>query len=100
MAVVIITTDFPEGVGPDRYDKVNAEMGEEGNPPQGLIFHWAAEVDGKWTITDVWESRADHDRFQEERLGPAIHKVAADEGLEVGSPPTTTEAPVHNYIKP
>jgi hypothetical protein len=100
MAVAIITTDFPEGVGPDTYDAVNAEMGEVRDPPQGLIFHWAAEVDGKWTITDVWESREDHDRFQDERLGPAIQKVAADAGMEMGAPPTMTEAPVHNYIKP
>jgi hypothetical protein len=49
MAVAIRTTDFPPGVGPDTYDAVNAEMNVANDPPEGLIFHWAGEVDGKWT---------------------------------------------------
>jgi hypothetical protein len=53
MAVAIRTTDFPEGVGPDTYDGVNAEMDVANNPPEGLIFHWAGNVEGKWTITDL-----------------------------------------------
>ena len=47
MAVAIINTDFPEGFGADMYDAVNAEMGIVADPPPGLIFHWAGEVDGK-----------------------------------------------------
>jgi hypothetical protein len=46
MAVAIRTTDFPEGVGPNVYDGVRAEMGIENDPPPGLIFHWAGEVEG------------------------------------------------------
>jgi hypothetical protein len=29
------------------YDRVNAEMDIASDPPEGLIFHWAGEVDGK-----------------------------------------------------
>jgi hypothetical protein len=47
MAVAIRTTDFPEGVGTNMYDRVNAEMDIASDPPEGLIFHWAGEVDGK-----------------------------------------------------
>ncbi len=100
MAVAIVNTDFPEGVGADTYDAVNAEMGIEENPPPGLLFHWAGEVYGRWAITDVWESREAYDRFSEERLGPAIQKVVAAAGGEMGEGPKTFEYPVHNYIKP
>jgi hypothetical protein len=47
MAVAIITTDFPEGAGPEMYDQVNAELGM-GEPPEGLLFHWAGHVNGKF----------------------------------------------------
>jgi hypothetical protein len=100
VAIAMIINDFPEGAGPDMYDQVNAEMGVEGNPPQGLIFHWAGEVNGEWTISDIWESRADYDRFVEERLNPALEKVAGPEALAPDAPQTTqTEVQVYNYFK-
>jgi hypothetical protein len=68
MPVAIVTTDFPEGVGPDTYDSVNGELDLSSDPAAGLIFHWAGFVDGKWTISDVWESREAYDRFHAERL--------------------------------
>jgi hypothetical protein len=99
MAVAIRTTDFPEGVGTNMYDAVGAELDIANNPPDGLIFHWAGDVDGKWTVTDVWETREAHDRFREQQLFPAIEKIS---GMNpVGGPqPTITEFAVHRYIKP
>jgi hypothetical protein len=99
MAVAIRTTDFPEGVGTPLYDGVNEAMDLPNNPPEGLIFHWAGEVDGKWTITDVWASRSDYDRFQEERLFPAIQQVSGIDPA-TGPQPTVSEFAVHNFFKP
>jgi hypothetical protein len=64
-----------------------------------LIFHWAGEVDGRWTITDVWETREAYDRFREERLFPAIQKVSGMDPAS-GPQPTIDEFAVHNYEKP
>ena len=100
MAVAIINTDFPEGIGSDLYDAVDREMDVDGNPPPGLIFHWVGEVDGKWTITDVWESREAYDTFNAERLTPAIETVAAAAGMEADAEQRTIEASVHHFIKP
>jgi hypothetical protein len=99
MAVAIRTTDFPEGVGTDMYDGVQAAMGIANDPPEGLLFHWAGEVDGKWTVTDVWESREAYDRFREERLFPAIRKVSGRDPAG-GPQPTISEFAVHNYVRP
>jgi len=99
MAVAIRTTDFPEGVGTAVYDGVNNAMDVANNPPDGMIFHWAGEVDGKWTITDVWESRSDYDRFRDERLFPAIQQVSGMNPAD-GPQPTVTESAVHNFVKP
>jgi hypothetical protein len=97
MAVAIRTTNLPAGVGTEGYDAVSAELDLSGSPPEGLLFHWAGEIDGEWTITDVWESREAYDRFERDLLVPAITKVT-------GSVPegraTVDEFPVHDYVKP
>jgi hypothetical protein len=101
MAVAIRTSDFPEGIGTPMYDAVQAEMSLDSDPPDGLLFHWAGEVDGKWTVTDVWETRETYDRFVEQRLFPAIKKVSGmDPAAGDGPQPTVTEFPVHDYLKP
>lgn len=99
MAVAIRTTDFPEGVGTQMYDGVNAAMGVENEPPAGMIFHWAGEVDGKWTLIDLWETREAYDTFREERLFPAIQQVSGMNPAD-GPQPTISEFAVHNYVKP
>ena len=99
MAIAIRTTDFPDAVGTDMYDGVNSAMDIANNPPDGMIFHWAGEVDGKWTITDLWESRDAYERFREDRLFPAIKQVSGMDPAD-GPQPTVTESAVHNYVKP
>ena len=64
---------LPEGIGQEQYDATNEKLNAQGDPPQGLRFHAAGlGEDGRWRIVEVWDSRADFDRFNEERLTPAI----------------------------
>src|SRR5215211_138626 len=99
MAVAIRTTDFPPGVGTETYDGVQAELDAANNPPEGLIFHWAGEMDGKWTTMNVWETREAYERFRQERLFPAIKKVSGMDPAS-GPRPTISEFAVHDYLKP
>jgi hypothetical protein len=92
-------TDFQEGIGPDTYDAVDAAMGIDDNPPEGLVFHWVGNVDGKWTVTDVWESPEASTRFRSERLFPAIQQATGMDPA-AGPQPTITVASIHNYVKP
>jgi hypothetical protein len=86
---------FAEGTQ-EQYESVNAQMGVEENPPDGLIFHAAGPIEGGWGVIDFWESRGHFDAFQANRLGPAIQELGdrAPQG-----PPDIKEFPVANYIK-
>lgn len=86
-----------EGGTQEQYDAINAGVDADSNPPEGLIFHAGGPIEGGWGIIDFWESRAHFDRFQQERLGPAI----ADAGDQAPpNPPEIKEFPVHHFTKP
>jgi hypothetical protein len=55
------------------YDSVLSELGSE--PIAGRKQHYAGEDAGALVTVDVWESRADADRFAAERLFPAFERL-------------------------
>lgn len=79
-----------DGFGADTYERVNGELGidmesGEGNWPEGLVSHTGAEREGGFLVFEVWRSKADQERFMEERLAPAL-----DAG-GVAAPPSRAE---------
>jgi hypothetical protein len=95
--VAIVRIIRPEGTTREMYDAVNAKIDIGAEPPAGLILHSAGEVDGHWQVVDVWESQEDAERFDNERLRPAIAAVAG-EGDPGGPPMIVYEA--HNVVCP
>jgi hypothetical protein len=92
MAIALLM-EFP-GATQERYDSVLDRLGMEKGAedlPQGLIFHVAGPTDKGFQVIDVWESRADFDRFVAQKLGPAIRAT----GLV---PTTPKEIPVYNML--
>ena len=79
------------------YDRVNAEARVDADPPEGLLFHCAGEADGKWQIVDAWESREHAQRFDEERLGPALEKVL---GMRPPNPAPGPSYELHKVVVP
>jgi hypothetical protein len=68
---------LPAEVDQARFDAVNEKLNAQADPPPGLKFHAAGQgEDGRFRIIEVWDSRADWDRFNEERLTPAISEVS------------------------
>lgn len=64
------------------YDSVMKHLQwDEREKPRGLISHYAGAAGGDWVVFDVWESRADFERFMQERLGGAVAAAAG------GAPP-------------
>jgi hypothetical protein len=86
-----------EGGTQDQYDAMHSQMGIDGDPPEGLIFHSAGPIDGGWGVIDFWESRDHFDRFLGSRLGPAIEEMG-DRAFQ--GPPDIKEFPVHHLTKP
>ena len=87
----------PPNVTADVYDRVNAETGVDRDPPAGLLFHCAGEVDGRWQIVDAWESEEQARRFDDERLGRAIESVM---GMRPPGPPPGVGYELHTVIRP
>jgi hypothetical protein len=85
-------------VGDDRsttdYDAMGAHMRLEEDPIDGLIVHAAGFCGGKFRMIEIWESPEHQQRFQRERLMPAVQAVAGEDG----TPPTTESYDLHNLI--
>lgn len=81
----------------EQYKRVNAHMGVEEQPPEGLIFHAGGPMGDDWSVIDFWESREHFDRFLEGRLGKAIEELG-DEAPP--GPPDIKEFQVSNIIAP
>jgi hypothetical protein len=78
MAIGVLT-EIDEGTL-EQYDQVNERLQAQGDPPAGMIVHTAgAKGSGGFRIFDVWESREDFERFQEERLGPIVSEVVGQD---------------------
>ena len=78
MAIALVLDFIGDPDMQKKYDAVNESMGVHANPPDGLIFHWSALLDGgNLRVVDVWESQAHFDRFREMTLGPAFARVQA-----------------------
>jgi hypothetical protein len=61
--------DMP-GVDEEMTARVDAAVGPA--TPDGLIAHVSGPMQGGWRIIDVWESEEHQQRFQADRLGPAL----------------------------
>jgi hypothetical protein len=76
--------ELPEGVGAEQYDAVNQKLNVQGDPPGGLVAHFAGQgPNGRWRIVEVWDSRDQFDQFNRERLTPAIEEIAEASGREI-----------------
>jgi hypothetical protein len=79
-----------DGMDAGTYARVNGELGIDmesgtGNWPQGLASHTGAERDGGFVVFEIWRSKADQERFMEERLGAALQASGVD------APPSRVE---------
>jgi hypothetical protein len=86
-----------DGGTQQQYDAVHSHLGLDSNPPEGLILHSAGPIDEGWGVIDFWESAEAFDRYQSERLGPAIAELG-DRAFP--SRPDRRDFPVHSISRP
>jgi len=99
MAVGTITR-FSEGIGADQYDAVTEKMGLAAEPPEGLIFHSAGELEGRFQVFNVWETGEHFERFTQDRLRPAQVAVLGEERVAALPDADVVHVAIHNYLIP
>lgn len=99
MAVATINR-LPEGIGAQQYDEVMEKIGMADEPVKGLIFHSAGELEGRFQIFNVWESREDFERFAADRVRPAQVEIMGEERLAALPDAEVVHIDVHNYVVP
>lgn len=99
MAVGVINR-FPEGMGADQYDAVREKMDIQNDPPEGMIFHSAGELEGRFQVFNVWERAENHERFVADRLRPAQVEVIGEERLAELPDAEIVMVEIHNYFIP
>jgi len=84
----IVRQTLPEGVTLEMLDAVTVEMNADADPPKGLIVHTHYAEDDKIHIFDVWETEPDYRAFAQDRLAPAMAKVAERNNMSPPGGPT------------
>jgi len=76
----------------EEYDETIRRLEKSGDwLPEGLEYHVAFKSDGKFRVSEIWDSREQFDAFGE-RLMPVLKDV----GIEPGKPEILE---IHNIIK-
>ena len=77
----------------EQYDESIRRLEKSGDwLPEGLEYHVAFKSDGKFRVSEIWDSREQFDAFGE-RLMPVLKDV----GIELTGEPEMLE--IHNIIK-
>jgi hypothetical protein len=76
----------------EQYDETIRRLEKVGDwPPAGLDYHVAFKSDGKFRVSEIWDSREQFEAFGQ-RLMPVLDEV----GIEPGQPEMLE---IHNIIK-
>jgi hypothetical protein len=92
MSILIRFTGAPS-VTPQQYDEVLQRLESSGDwLPDGLEYHVAFTADGRFRVSEIWDSRE-----QMEAFGQRLMPILADVGIELAGEPEVLE--VYNIVK-
>ena len=77
------------------YDAVNERVGIGADHPLGLLMHAAGESDDGFQIVEIWASEDYAERYESERLMPALREVVG-----AGHQPAVTTYDTHFLVTP
>ncbi|MGA8746841.1 MAG: hypothetical protein WB507_13405 [Solirubrobacterales bacterium] len=89
---------FSAGMSADLYDTVIRTSGLQDHPPRGLIFHCAGQFEERFHVFDLWETRADFERFMEDRIWRGRLAVMDDEPVIDLPDFQVVDLAIHNII--
>ena len=102
MAVAFIQEWKNAPPGTENYDAITSRLDAANDPPDGLIAHTAGhDGNGVWRIFDIWETREQAERFQQERLMPIVREMMEQRGPEEMPQPDVMDMyEIHDLIRP
>ena len=56
------------GMTPSQYDEVSPGLVEKLKAQPGFVFHVAFVDNGKFTVSEIWDSQEQHDRWFKENI--------------------------------
>jgi hypothetical protein len=60
------------GVTQEQYDAMHAQLAPLGAEAAGFVAHIAGPTQAGWYVMEMWESKADWERFIQERVVPLM----------------------------
>ncbi len=93
-----VTVDVPAPV--DLYDALHAALLERtGSAVAGLLVHVARATGDGFQLIEVWDSRADYDRYVDELLMPVLTELSGGSASRQGGQ-TETPFEVRGLVVP
>jgi hypothetical protein len=90
---VVSTLDVTD-LTASEYRAVMDELGVEQRPEGGIYLHLTTPTDFGYRVVEIWDEKANFDRFVEHRLVPANEAVGIDRATKI------TVNPLHNLFAP
>ena len=91
-ATSVLVRFTPASATTEQYDETIRRLEGSGDwLPEGLEFHVAFESDGKFRVTEIWDSQAQFDAF-----GKHLMPILEDVGIDPGAPEMLE---IHNIIR-
>jgi len=90
---VRIHTTLP-GINQEQFEAIHKFL-VAGEPPNGLLFHSSAPIEGCWQVIDFWESRQAYDAAV-----PVVQKAIESAGVTPQGPQSVEEFAVHEILRP
>jgi len=60
------------GLTQEQYDAMHAQLAPIGAEATGFVAHVSGPTQGGWYVMEVWESKADFERFIQEKVAPLM----------------------------
>jgi hypothetical protein len=79
------------GMDGETFQSADKDIRENGEPPDGCMFHVNGPTDDGWIVIDAWTSKDARDTFFAQKVIPAMQSMGA-------GPPTIEDLSIHNTL--
>jgi len=94
---VLMTMDLP--VTKEDVEAVSSALRSHEDPPAGLIVHVATETANGVHVVDIWESKETFEKFNADRLTPAMQQAMIERNIPLAGPPEQTFVEAFDVVR-